>query len=114
MGFLAPDDPRLLATLDGITAVLDRGGLVERHLPTEDRSDDPCGPFVFASFWVAQALERCGRDGSATFAAAAAARGALDLFGEVANPVDGSPLGNYPQVQSHASFVLAATRPHPV
>ncbi len=113
VGFLGADDPRMGATLDSITGVLDRGGLVDRHVPAEDASDDPCGPFLFATFWVAQALERCGRDGSAHFAAAAAARGALDLFGEVADPRDRSPLGNYPQVQSHAAFVLAATREAP-
>ncbi len=108
-GFLAPDDPRLRATLDGITTTLDRGGLVDRHLPEQDVSDDPCGPFLFPTFWTAEALEVCGRDGSRQLAAAASARGSLDLFGEVADPRDNSPLGNYPQVQSHAAFVVAAT-----
>ena len=108
-GFLDGGDPRLHAILDSITTTLDRGGLVDRHVPEQDVSSDPCGPFLFATFWLAEALERCGRDGSAHFAAAAAARGRLDLFGEVADPRDGTPLGNYPQVQSHASFVLAAT-----
>jgi GH15 family glucan-1,4-alpha-glucosidase len=111
VGFLDASDPRLHATLAGITTGLDRAGLVDRHLAGEDSSDEPCGPFLFATFWVAQALELCGADGSRHFAAALAARGSLDLFGEVADPRDGSPLGNYPQVQSHASFVLAATRP---
>jgi GH15 family glucan-1,4-alpha-glucosidase len=111
VGFLDADDPRLHATLAGITTRLDRAGLVDRHLPEEDSSDDPCGPFLFATFWVAQALELCGGDGSRYFTAAVAARGSLDLFGEVADPRDSSPLGNYPQVQSHASFVLAAVDP---
>ena len=111
VGFLDCADPRLRATLTGITGGLDRGGLIDRHLPEEDTSSDPCGPFLFPTFWLAQALERCGGDGSAHFSAAAAARGSVDLFGEVADPRDGSPLGNYPQVQSHASFVLAATDP---
>ena len=43
--------------------------------------------------------------------AALATRGPLGLFGEVADPVDHSPLGNYPQVQSHAAFVLAVADP---
>ena len=111
LGFLDNDDPRLLATLDSIVTTLARGGLIDRHVPAEDTLSDPCGPFLFATFWVAEALERCDRDGAANFAAAAGARGSLDLFGEVADPRDGSPLGNYPQVQSHASFVLAATDP---
>ncbi len=113
VGFLEPGDPRLRATLDSITGTLDRAGLMDRHLPEEDTSDEPCGPFVFPTFWIAQALERCGRDGSRHFTAALAARGSVDLFGEVADPGDMSPLGNYPQVQSHAAFVLAATQPPP-
>ncbi len=112
-GFLEPDDLRLHATLDSIVTRLARGGLIDRHVPDQDALADPCGPFLFATFWVAEALERCGRDGSPHFAAAVAARGAVDLFGEVADPRDGTPLGNYPQVQSHASFVLAATDPAP-
>ncbi|MDQ6847227.1 MAG: glycoside hydrolase family 15 protein [Candidatus Dormibacteraeota bacterium] len=108
-GFLDSNDPRLRETLDSITTTLDRGRLVDRHVPDQDAIRDPCGPFLFATFWLAEALERSGRDGSAYFAAAVAARGAVDLFGEVADPRDGTPLGNYPQVQSHASFVLAAT-----
>jgi alpha,alpha-trehalase len=110
-GFLDRDDPRLQATLESIVTTLDHGGLIERHVPAADTLSDPCGPFLFATFWVAEALERCGRDGGANFAAAVRSRGSLDLFGEVADPRDGSPLGNYPQVQSHASFVLAATNP---
>ncbi len=113
VAFLDGGDARLHATLDSITATLDRDGLIERHLPEEDATSDPCGPFLFATFWLAEALERCGRDGSRHFATALAARGSVDLFGEVADPRDGSPLGNYPQVQSHASFVLAATASEP-
>jgi alpha,alpha-trehalase len=109
VGFLESHDPRLLATLDGIVTTLDHGGLIDRHVPAEDTLREECGPFLFATFWVAEALERCGRDGARNFAAASGARGSLDLFGEVADPADGSPLGNYPQVQSHASFVLTAT-----
>jgi len=35
--------------------------------------------------------------------------GSLGLFGEVADPGDLSPLGNYPQVQSHAACVVTLT-----
>jgi GH15 family glucan-1,4-alpha-glucosidase len=108
-GFLEADDPRLATTLDSIVATLDHGGLVDRHLADADTLSDPCAPFIFPTFWLAEALQRCGRDGSRHFAAAAESRGPLNLFGEVADPRDHSPLGNYPQVQSHAAFVLAAT-----
>ena len=109
VGLLKPGDPRAAATLDSIVSGLGRNGLLERHDPREDVSTDPCAPFLFPTFWLAEALQRCGRDGTAPFAAAVSTRGALDLFGEVADPQTRAPLGNYPQVQSHASFVLAAT-----
>ncbi len=94
-------------TLDLIVERLDRGGLIDRHESRADTSTDPCAPFVFPTFWLAGALVAAGRDGSRWLAAALATRGRLGLFGEVADPIDRSPLGNYPQVQSHAAFVLA-------
>jgi alpha,alpha-trehalase len=108
-GLFDPGDPRAAATLDSITSGLERDGLVDRHDAEQDTSTDPCAPFVFPTFWLSEALPRIGRDGSRHFVAAVSARGSLDLFGEVADPNDNSPLGNYPQVQSHASFLLAAT-----
>jgi GH15 family glucan-1,4-alpha-glucosidase len=94
-------------TLDLIVERLDRGGLIDRHESQADTSADPCAPFVFPTFWLAAALAAAGRDGSRWLDAALATRGRLGLFGEVADPIDRSPLGNYPQVQSHAAFVLA-------
>lgn len=107
-GFLRADDPRATATLDAVEARLLSGGLVERHLAAEDSSDEPCLPFLFPTFWLAQARELIGRDGSAVFATAAACRGPLDLMGEVADPATSTPHGNVPQVQSHAALVLAS------
>ena len=98
---------RIGPTLDLIVARLDRGGLIDRHESQADALADPCAPFVFPTFWLAGALAATGRDGSPWLAAALATRGPLGLFGEVADPVERSALGNYPQVQSHAAFVLA-------
>jgi len=109
VGLLAGDDPVVTATLDLIAGELDRGGLVDRCRPEQEAFPDPCGPFVFPTFWLASALEQNGRSGQRHFSAALRARGDLGLFGEVADPGSLSPLGNYPQVQSHAAFVLAAT-----
>ena len=106
---LHPRDARASPTLDAIIGGLDRNGLIDRHDPEQDSSTDPCAPFLFPTCWLSEALQQSGRDGSRHFAAAVSARGSLDLFGEVADPNDNSPLGNYPQVQSHASFLLAAT-----
>jgi GH15 family glucan-1,4-alpha-glucosidase len=107
VGFLPTGHGLLEATLEGIDG-LRRGGLCDRYLGQNDGIADPCGPFVFPTFWLAAARERSGGDGAAVLAAGAAARSQLDLFGEVADPVTLEPLGNFPQVQSHAAFILAA------
>jgi alpha,alpha-trehalase len=108
-GLFDDHDRRRERTLDAIVTTLTRGGLIDRHVAEEDSLGDPCAPFLFPTFWVAEALQRCGRDGSEPFSAAASSRGPLGLFGEVADPTDHTPLGNYPQVQSHSAFILAAT-----
>jgi GH15 family glucan-1,4-alpha-glucosidase len=102
---------RIDPTLDLIAARLDRGGLIDRHEAEADTLADPCAPFVFPTFWLAGAFRSRGRDGSRWLEAALATRGPLGLFGEVADPSDHSPLGNYPQVQSHAALVLAVVTP---
>ncbi len=98
---------RIEPTLDLIVERLDRGGLIDRHESQADTLADPCAPFVFPTFWLAGALAATGRDGTKYLETALATRGPVGLFGEVADPDDHTPLGNYPQVQSHAAFVLA-------
>jgi alpha,alpha-trehalase len=109
VGFLSADHPRCRSTLEAITHTLGRAGLLDRCLPEQETSREPCGPFLFPTFWMASALERSGSSGGRHIEAALAARSSLGLFGEVADPRGSTPLGNYPQVQSHAAFVLAAT-----
>ncbi len=104
---------RVPPTLDLIVDRLDRGGLIDRYEGQPDTLADPCAPFVFPTFWLAAALDATGRDGSRWLDAALATRGALGLFGEVADPETRTPLGNYPQVQSHAAFALAVIAPPP-
>jgi GH15 family glucan-1,4-alpha-glucosidase len=107
LGGLESLERRVPATLALIADRLDRDGLIDRHEAQADTLDDPCGPFVFPTFWLSAAMSSRGADGSRWFDAALAARGPLGLFGEVADPRDHTPLGNYPQVQSHAAFAMA-------
>jgi GH15 family glucan-1,4-alpha-glucosidase len=109
LGLLAPADPCARATLHSIATRLVRGCGVDRYEGQPDGLDAPCAPFVFPAFWLSAAEEVCGLGGAERFAAAVSAAGSLGLFGEVVDPGTCAPLGNYPQVQSHASFVLAAT-----
>ena len=108
VGFLDPRDPLAVATLKAIASGLGSSGLVERHSPILDGTiAPPCAPFIFATLWLAAALERCGRSGRKYARAALRERGFGGLMGEVALPKNG-PMGNYPQVQSHASLILTA------
>jgi GH15 family glucan-1,4-alpha-glucosidase len=112
VGFLSPRDPLAIATLKAIASGLGFSGLVERHSSILDGTiPPPCAPFIFATFWLAAALERCGRSGRKYARAALNERGFGGLLGEVALPKNG-PMGNYPQVQSHASLILTALPTH--
>ncbi len=104
VGFLH-DGPLLRDTLALIETRLDHGGLLDRYEGQPDDIADPCAPFVFPTFWMAEALQAIGEDGTAHLRAALSCRGPLDLFGEVADPTTHAPLGNYPQVQSHAALI---------
>jgi alpha,alpha-trehalase len=109
LGLPTRDDPCAQATLHAIATRLGRGCGVDRYEGQPDGLDAPCAPFVFPAFWLAAAEEMSGLDGVQRFTGAVSCAGPLGLFGEVVDPDTCSPLGNYPQVQSHASFVLAAT-----
>ena len=110
-GFVDAGSPLATATLDIIAAELADNGALQRYGGTQDLLDDPCAPFIFPTFWLASAETRAGRDGSRWLRSAASAAGAFGLFGEVRDPTSGGPLGNYPQVQSHAALVMALIAP---
>lgn len=110
-GFVDAESPIATATLDLIGSELADDGVLQRYGGTQDLLDDPCAPFIFPTFWLASAETRAGRDGSRWLRAAASAAGPFGLFGEVRDPGTGGPLGNYPQVQSHAALVMALVAP---
>ncbi|MGH7685695.1 MAG: glycoside hydrolase family 15 protein, partial [Candidatus Dormibacteria bacterium] len=108
-GFLDPGSTTAAATLDLIARDLDDHGMLQRYQGTQDELADPCAPFVFPSFWMASAEAAAGRDSTRRLEAAVSAAGELGLFGEVRDPATGGPLGNYPQVQSHAALIQSLT-----
>ena len=110
-GFLDAGSPIARATLDLIAAELADNGALQRYGGTQDLLDDPCAPFIFPTFWLSSAATKAERDGTRWLRSAVSAAGAFGLFGEVRDPGSGGPLGNYPQVQSHAAFVMALVAP---
>jgi alpha,alpha-trehalase len=113
VGFLPPDDPRMLATIDAIEARLtDERGLVYRY-DTAGEVDGLAGgegTFLLCTFWLAQALAMSGQVGRArtVFERAASFVNDLGLLAEEVDAVTGEPLGNFPQALSHIGLVNAA------
>jgi len=110
VGFLEPDDPRLLSTIDAVEDGLgDDNGLLFRYR-ADDGIDSAEGVFLLCTFWLAEALAVTGQvERSRTvLERAASCATSLGLFAEQVDPVSGELLGNYPQAFSHLGLVNAA------
>ncbi|MDA4891570.1 glycoside hydrolase family 15 protein [Streptomyces sp. MS2A] len=113
VGFLPPDDPRVVGTVDAIGAELTRDGLVRRY-STEGRRVDGLpggeGTFLVCSFWYADALHATGRTKEARelFERLVGLANDVGLLAEEYDPVAGRQLGNFPQAFSHVGLVNTA------
>ncbi len=109
--FLPGDDPRLVSTLDAVSARLRHGCLVDRYESDSgiDGLDAGEGSFLACSFWLVTALALAGRVDEATelFEELLTLRNDVGLLAE---EHDGTRmLGNFPQAFSHLALVDAAT-----
>lgn len=112
LGFLPPQDPRVLGTITAIERELTQDGFVCRY-STESGSDGlPPGEGVFlvCSFWLANSLALVGRREEATrlFERLLALRNDLGLLAEEYDPVAKRQLGNFPQAFSHIAIINTA------
>lgn len=112
IGFVAPDDPRMLATVAALEQDLMRDGLLLRYR-TEAGVDGLPGdehPFLACSFWLVQQYARSGRVDDAVRLMDRLVSFANDvgLLSEEYDPVAGRQLGNTPQALSHLALVGAA------
>ncbi|MBV8951460.1 MAG: glycoside hydrolase family 15 protein [Actinobacteria bacterium] len=110
IGFLPPDDPRILATIDAIAERLtDDRGLVYRYR-THDGLEGEEGTFLLCTFWLAQAMAVSGQPERAREVFERAVRFANDvgLLSEEVDAATGELLGNFPQAFSHIGLVNAA------
>ena len=111
MGFLPPNDRRVVATVQRIEAELITGGLVHR-LRTEDY-DLPVsrfeGAFLPCCFWLAAVYALMGRNGDAEamLRRTEELTGGSGLFSEEADSRSGQLLGNIPMIFSHAEYARA-------
>ncbi|MET9114911.1 glycoside hydrolase family 15 protein [Streptomyces longwoodensis] len=113
VGFLPPDDPRVVGTVDAIRDELGHGGLVRRYTTdgaTVDGLPGDEGTFLVCSFWLADALHMTGRTKEARelFERLAGLANDVGLLSEEYDPVAGRHLGNFPQAFSHIGLVNTA------
>ncbi|MET9764050.1 glycoside hydrolase family 15 protein [Streptomyces sp. NPDC006372] len=114
LGFLPPDDPRVVGTIDAVREELDRGGFLRRYT-TDDSADvdglpGSEGTFLVCSFWLADALHMTGRTKEARdlFERLVGLTNDVGLLSEEFDPVSGRQLGNFPQAFSHIGLVNTA------
>ncbi|AJE86477.1 glycosyl hydrolase [Streptomyces albus] len=118
MGFLPPDDKRVIGTIEAIQRELSTpDGFIMRY-PTsgEDEGVDGLsgdeGAFLACSFWMADDLAMIGRVDEARklFEKLLALRNDLGLLAEEWDPVLQRQVGNFPQAFSHVPLIDTALR----
>jgi GH15 family glucan-1,4-alpha-glucosidase len=113
VGFLPPDDPRVVGTIEAIrTELCTDSGLVLRYRTDNDVDGLPGdeGAFIACSFWLVEALHLIGREDEARelFEHLLSLRNDLGLLAEEYDPRPGRMVGNFPQALSHIPLVTSA------
>jgi len=118
VGFLPPDDARLISTVNTIKRELTRDGLLTRYSQPEagtggtsvDGLPGGEGAFLACSFWLVNALHLIGEEDEATrlFDRLLALRSDIGLLSEEYDPRYHRHVGNSPQAFSHFPLIIAA------
>jgi GH15 family glucan-1,4-alpha-glucosidase len=119
VGFLPPDDPRVVSTVEVIQRELVRDGLVLRYTQPDAADDGKSGvdglsgaegAFLACSFWLVNALHMIGRydDAVQLFERLLSLRSDLGLLSEEYDPRYGRQVGNFPQAFSHMPLIQSA------
>jgi GH15 family glucan-1,4-alpha-glucosidase len=118
VGFLPPDDERVISTVETIQRELTSGGLVLRYTqPTSDSAQTGVdgltgseGAFLACSFWLANALHMIGRvdEAEELFERLLSLRNDVGLLSEEYDPRYSRQVGNFPQAFSHMPLITSA------
>lgn len=111
VGFLEPNDPRMVSTIREIEKHLARGPHLFRYEAPDDFGA-PQTAFNTCSFWRIDALTRMGRVEEARdyFESLLACRNRLGIMSEDIDPKTGEAWGNFPQTYSMVGVINCATR----
>lgn len=112
VGFLPPDDPRVVATVEAVQRELSVDGLVQRYSVAEtgDGVGGEEGAFLLCTFWLVDCLVLMQRRDEATelFERLLALRNDVGLLAEEYEPGSQRQLGNFPQAFSHVGLAGSA------
>ncbi len=112
VGFLPPEDPRVMATVDAIRKELAEDGLILRYRTddTDDGLPGDEGAFLATSFWLADCLALQGRrtEAAELFERLLGLANDVGLMAEEYDVRRGRQLGNFPQAFSHVGVVNTA------
>jgi GH15 family glucan-1,4-alpha-glucosidase len=112
VGFLPPDDPRVLGTIRAVEQKLLRGGFVLRYNTggVDDGLPPGEGAFIPCSFWLADAYVLTGRlaDAQRLFQRLVGLCNDVGLLAEEYDWGAQRAVGNFPQAFSHIALVNTA------
>jgi GH15 family glucan-1,4-alpha-glucosidase len=109
VGFLPPDDPRVLATVAAIERDLTEDGFVLRYRAADGLPPGE-GVFLACSFWLAEIMVQQGRaaEAAALFARLLGLANDVGLLAEEYDPRARRLRGNFPQAFSHLALIDTA------
>ena len=112
LGFLPPQDPRIVGTVEAIARELTRDGFVDRYHTATGVDGLPPGEgsFLLCTFWLADNYALLGRHGEARriFDNLLSIRNDVGLLAEQYEPRLKRQLGNFPQAFSHLGLINTA------
>jgi GH15 family glucan-1,4-alpha-glucosidase len=113
VGFLPPEDPRVIGTVDAVQRELVKDGFVMRYVPDVDAADGLPpgeGAFLACSFWLVETLAVIGRVDEARelFERLLSLRNEVGLFSEEYDQGSQRLVGNFPQAFTHLTLISAA------
>jgi GH15 family glucan-1,4-alpha-glucosidase len=116
VGFLPPDDARVIGTIDAIQAELAPDGWVRRYSTSEGRDEvdglrGEEGAFLPCTFWLADALAMAGRidEARTIFERLLGLANDVGLISEEYDPERERLIGNFPQAFTHLALINTAS-----